>query len=309
MTKTGPSSVVAGTEATYSMTVTNNGPTEADNVALSDPLPTGTTFVSATSSEGSCTGGGTVACLIGTLADGATATITVVVDVPPSFPPGALTNTATVSSSTPDPNPANDTATTTAQVTDSADVALSKDGPAATVAGNAITWTVTATNLGPSDAQQVTIVDPLPAGVIFEAATSPCTEAAGSVSCSYPSLAAGEDRVVKITGSVGQDVTGPDITNTGHGHLRHYRPRPGQQPGLGDDRSRGRSRPGHHQDGDPGHRPCRATPVSFTLTVQDNGPSTALDAVVTDPLNPAVLAQVRPALPGTCAPPVGRRHL
>ena len=122
MTKTGPSSVVAGTEATYSMTVTNNGPTEADNVALSDPLPTGTTFVSATSSDGSCTGGGTVACLMGTLADGATATIAVVVDVPPSFPPGPLTNTASVSSSTPDPNPANDTATTTAEVTDSADV-------------------------------------------------------------------------------------------------------------------------------------------------------------------------------------------
>ena len=105
MTKTGPGSVVAGTEATYSMTVTNNGPTEADNVALSDPLPTGTTFVSATSSDGSCTGGGTVACLIGTLADGATATITVVVDIPPSIPPGALTNTATVSSSTPRPGP------------------------------------------------------------------------------------------------------------------------------------------------------------------------------------------------------------
>ena len=90
VTKTGPSSVVAGTEATYSMTVTNNGPTDADNVALSDPLPTGTTFVSATSSDGSCTGGGTVACLVGTLADGATATIAVVVDVPPSFPPAHL---------------------------------------------------------------------------------------------------------------------------------------------------------------------------------------------------------------------------
>ena len=105
--KTGPATVVAGGSVSYSLVVANAGPSDAASVSVADTLPAGVTFVSAT-------GGG-----LGvherrehvgdvhpaSLAAGATApTITVLVTAPAQA--GTLTNSATVSSPTPDPNPA-----------------------------------------------------------------------------------------------------------------------------------------------------------------------------------------------------------
>src|SRR5262249_57096293 len=44
ITKTGPASVVPGNPATYTITVTNGGPSSANNVSVSDPTPPGLTF-------------------------------------------------------------------------------------------------------------------------------------------------------------------------------------------------------------------------------------------------------------------------
>jgi uncharacterized repeat protein (TIGR01451 family) len=94
---------------TYTMVVTNNGPSRATGVTLTDPLPPGVTFVSAASSRGSCSeAAGTVTCTIGRLGSGRSATVTIIV-TPTGV--GPLTNTACVAGNEPDPNPDNDCAT------------------------------------------------------------------------------------------------------------------------------------------------------------------------------------------------------
>jgi uncharacterized repeat protein (TIGR01451 family) len=108
-----PDPVTQGAPLTYTVTITNNGPEAAADVALSDGLPDSVTFVSATPTQGSCTGTAFVICSLGTLANGASATVTIVV-TPNTL--GPIANTAIVTSATQDDNPSNNFATTTTTV-------------------------------------------------------------------------------------------------------------------------------------------------------------------------------------------------
>jgi uncharacterized repeat protein (TIGR01451 family) len=106
--------VQPGQPLTYRIRVVNAGPDAADAVVVDDPLPAGSTFVSCTTTLGTCTGpapgtGGTVTASLGTMAVGAAETVTIVVNVTASA--GSLVNTATATSSTPDPDPGNNTST------------------------------------------------------------------------------------------------------------------------------------------------------------------------------------------------------
>jgi uncharacterized repeat protein (TIGR01451 family) len=289
ITKTGPVTVVAGTHAAYTVTVINHGPSDANGVALTDPLPAGTAFVTATASQGSCNGGPTVDCSLGVLADGAHATVTVVLDVSPSFLPGPLSNTATVASNTPDPNPANNSATATATVSSRADVALTKQGPVTVRAGDTIAWTVSATNHGPSDAQDVTITDSLPPGVRFVSASSPCTESAGRVSCNFATLPVGAAHAVQvqITGTVSQSLTGPVVTNMATVASATPDPDPANNQASATTLLQHEADLAITKTVTP-TSPTPGQSLSFTLTVTNDGPSTAEDAVVTDPINPAI---------------------
>ncbi len=71
----GPTQAVSGNTASYSITVTDSGPLTATNVVLTDTLPAGATFVSA--SSGCTLVSGSVRCVLGTLANGAHATISI----------------------------------------------------------------------------------------------------------------------------------------------------------------------------------------------------------------------------------------
>jgi uncharacterized repeat protein (TIGR01451 family) len=97
---------------TWTIVVTNNGPSAATGVTIADPMPGGNTFVSATTSQGTCTGGAILNCTIGTMASGASVTITLVTT--PSTV-GAQTNTATVAGSRPETNTGNNSASATVQ--------------------------------------------------------------------------------------------------------------------------------------------------------------------------------------------------
>jgi uncharacterized repeat protein (TIGR01451 family) len=87
-----------GRNLTYTLTVTNNGPSPAPFVVVTDTLPPSVTFVSA--SPGCGHAAGIVTCNLGTMASGATATVQIVVQ--PNPPTGVITNVATVTSSADD---------------------------------------------------------------------------------------------------------------------------------------------------------------------------------------------------------------
>jgi uncharacterized repeat protein (TIGR01451 family) len=100
-----------GASFTYLTTVTNNGSASAANVVLSDPFPSSLTVNSVSITQGSCgTSNNTVTCNIGTMPSGTTATATITATVNTI---GNLPTTATVSSSTTGPNPANNSSTLT----------------------------------------------------------------------------------------------------------------------------------------------------------------------------------------------------
>jgi uncharacterized repeat protein (TIGR01451 family) len=104
----------AGQQMTYTIVVNNAGPNAANTVAVTDVLPAGTTFVSAIPSQGTCSGTTTITCTLGVIANGGNATIAL--KITPNTP-GPLSNTTTVSAAPqPDPNPANDSATSAVTV-------------------------------------------------------------------------------------------------------------------------------------------------------------------------------------------------
>jgi uncharacterized repeat protein (TIGR01451 family) len=116
--KTGtPNPVTQGTPLTYTLTVTNNGPASATFVTATDTLPSEMTYLQTTTTQGTCSeAGGTVTCLLGPMANAATATISILT-IPNAS--GIVTNTATVALSPDqtDPNLANNTATQNETVT------------------------------------------------------------------------------------------------------------------------------------------------------------------------------------------------
>src|SRR5207237_426748 len=109
---------------------------------------------------------GTVTLTRSTLAAGASASFTLVVHVG-SGVISALANTATGTSSTTDPDPTNNSSTSNTAVTPRADLQVTKTGPATITLGSDATYTITVANTGLSDAQSVSITDPLPAGTTF----------------------------------------------------------------------------------------------------------------------------------------------
>jgi uncharacterized repeat protein (TIGR01451 family) len=114
--KTGtPSPVTEGTPLTYTLAVTNNGPASATNVTVTDALPSVVTYLSAATTQGSCSeAGGTVTCLLGTMANAGTGTITILT-IPGT--PGVVSNTATVTANQTDPNLTNNSSTWTETIT------------------------------------------------------------------------------------------------------------------------------------------------------------------------------------------------
>jgi uncharacterized repeat protein (TIGR01451 family) len=109
-----PDPVKKGAKLTYSITVSNNGPSAASGVILTDTLPANTTLVSVTKSQGSCSGTSTVTCNLGNLAAGASANVKIVIK---PLSTGTLSNSASATSGVADPNSANNSASASTTVT------------------------------------------------------------------------------------------------------------------------------------------------------------------------------------------------
>ncbi|MCL1462940.1 lipase family protein [Argonema galeatum] len=164
-----------GKKLTYNFSVTNNSPTTATGVTLTDNLPSGVKDVSTTSSKGlAAETNGIVTAELGELNSGETATVTVTAT---SIAADTFTKTTTVTSNEIDSNSANNSLiqrTIVNPVTPTgADLELTKIVDKANPnVGDQITFTLTLTNKGPGIASSVKVTDILPTGLNFVSANS-----------------------------------------------------------------------------------------------------------------------------------------
>jgi len=205
---TAPNPVQVGNNLTYTLIVTNNGPSNpATGVTLTDTLPVSVTFVSATSTQGACNVvGGTVTCNIGNVPTATTATISIIVTPAQS---GQITNTATVAGNETDLTPSNNTAQAVTTVnaippppTTGTNLAITKiDTPDPVIRGQNLSYIIQVTNNGPDAATGVTVVDPLPTGVTFSSAASTqgaCSQSTGTLTCNVGALANGTSATITL---------------------------------------------------------------------------------------------------------------
>lgn len=178
-----PNPVVVGAELTYSILVTNHGPWTATGVKLTNTIPAGATFVSATPSVGTiATNSGAVVWTLGAMLKDAAASVTVVLR--PNVAGPVITSTSVLGLES-DPHPGNNLIlTTNTAITPIADLALDVVGspnPFYFSANNTLTYFITVRNLGPATATGVAVTNTLPPGVAFLSATPSGYTRAGSV--------------------------------------------------------------------------------------------------------------------------------
>jgi len=151
-----------GETITWTITVTNNGPSDAKNVKVTDKLPAGLIFNGANGNYNKDTG----EWIVGDLANGKSASLVITTIV--NITNNTIRNVANVTSDTPDSNKTNNEANNTTDVDPKADLIVVKEVSKQTVkTGEVITWTVTVTNKGPDAAVNTRVTDKLPAGLIF----------------------------------------------------------------------------------------------------------------------------------------------
>jgi uncharacterized repeat protein (TIGR01451 family) len=104
-----------GDPLTYTLHITNNSSATATGVIINDNWTTSAAFVSVTSDKGICSrSGNSVSCRIPSLAGGATATVTLVLQ---PTAPGTIVNSATVDANEPDTDPTDNSATENTTIT------------------------------------------------------------------------------------------------------------------------------------------------------------------------------------------------
>jgi len=199
----------AGDTARFTITATNDGPGVANDVSLTDTLPSGVTW-----SFNQVSGGWTCGISAGvltcggqgfTLAEGASASVHVF-GVTDAQDCGTLSNTATVAASNEAANSDTDNSATATITVNCATISITKTADQGTVsAGDPIGFVITATNSGAGSASGVTVTDTLPtdAGLnwTIDAAGSDsgCSITTGVLTCNFGTLASGASKHVHIT--------------------------------------------------------------------------------------------------------------
>jgi uncharacterized repeat protein (TIGR01451 family) len=169
ITKTdGVTNAVPGGSVTYTITASNAGPDPITGATVADTFPAVLTCTWTCAGAG---GGACTAAMSGNINDavdlpvGGSATYTASCAVAASAT-GSLSNTATVTSAITDPTPGNNSATDTDTLTPQADLAITKtDSVTSANPGGSVTYTITASNAGPSDAPGSSIADTFPASL------------------------------------------------------------------------------------------------------------------------------------------------
>ena len=189
----GPLSI--GQQAVYRIEVTNNGPADATNVMLTDLFSGAAKIVSTSFGQIS---GNKVTANLGSLAKDGITTITIIVNPTAS---GTLVNSARVSSDELDPNPNNDTSSSSNLVSP-VDLGIGMTtSPNPVLIGNPLTYVVRVTNGGPATATNVIFDDVLPAGAVLTS----LVRSQGSFSLASPT---------HLVGHLGNIAPGASVTIT-----------------------------------------------------------------------------------------------
>ncbi len=167
---------IAQSNWTYTLTVSNAGPSDATGVIATSALPAGVEFVSASSSEGSSPieQDGTITASLGDLVAGKTATVTIVVQPTPAVAAdGSMVLSAAVQGDETDPNPSNTQTTLTVPVMPSVTLAVRLVSTQPWVqSGQTITFLATVNNLGTTPATNVVVNLPSVNGLTYESLTA-----------------------------------------------------------------------------------------------------------------------------------------
>jgi uncharacterized repeat protein (TIGR01451 family) len=186
----GKTEILAGQENTYTITITNNGPSTVTSMTVNDTVPTQLNNPVFSVSQGSYDA--TTGSLTGiSLASGQSMTMTLVGTVDANAAPGVMTNTVTVTvpDGVTDPTPDNNTDTDDTTIIERADLSLVKTLQGQLVSGTEATYVLTVTNNGPSAATNLVITDTLPDQLSYVSSNSTdgwaCTESNNVVTCNY----------------------------------------------------------------------------------------------------------------------------
>lgn len=222
----------AGENVTYMLEVKNIGPSDAQNLTIADQIPSGVLNVSWTAtSTGSAsiisgaTGTGNAMSMRANVpaGNGSAILVTITGKVDTNFPGMQLVNLFTVSPSEPG-NPTTPSNTTVTTINHKADLQIEKTGPATAVAGRQINYTITVNNTGPSDANNASILDVVPAnitGVTWTALAQDGASINNGVSGNTNSIntlakiPAGAGKVIiSVSGTIDPAYTGATLINT-----------------------------------------------------------------------------------------------
>jgi uncharacterized repeat protein (TIGR01451 family) len=195
-----------GTTTTYTIVVNNAGPSDVTGATVTDLLPAGVTWSWSSSIPSS--GTGDINEMVN-LASGASIIYTVIVTIPSDFT-GTLNNTATITApmGVTDPTPGNNTATDSDMQASQADLSITKtDNTSNYTAGTTTTYTIVASNAGPSDVTGATIMDLLPSGVTWTWSSSIPSSGTGDIN-EMVNLASGASITYTVIVTIPSDYTG-----------------------------------------------------------------------------------------------------
>lgn len=295
-------------EYIYTLTLTSAGPSAATDAAIALTLPAAVTFVSAT---GGCSRSGqVVTCATESLAPGAILEASVRVAVNYGTPGGTLlVATAVASSDAGDPQTAdNSTSASTVTSTDFADavadLGIDQNVPTEALAGDTALYTLRVTNAGAA-ATTFTLTDTLPAGTTFDPSLSDpaCFEAepAGTVVCAGIALQVGEVRVLDLGISVPVTATVGALLNNNAAVVGEL-----PDPDAGNNTSVSQVPVATSADlvvtqEASANEVAAGETVTYTVTIENLGPSIADTVTLTDTEPAGVVLQTAEPSQGVCA--------
>jgi uncharacterized repeat protein (TIGR01451 family) len=293
-TDDGTTSVVPGTNDTYTIVVSNPGPSDVTGANVSDPLPTGvsggawaeTGSTGGGSVTGSTSGNGTMSATVN-LPINASVTFSFTATIDPSAT-GSLTDTATATPPGGTPAAASDTDTLTPQ----ADLqVITTDSASSVVPGIADTYAIVVTNNGPSTVSSITLTDAIPGALLNPVFGTP---SAGNYDSSTGvwsglSLANGQSVSITLTGTIAPTATG-SLTNT----VTVAPPAGVTDTNTGNNVASDTDTLTPQADLSITTTDNRAsvvpgTPDTYTIVVSNNGPSTVSSITLTDAIPGALL--------------------